>query len=346
VCSSDLLEPGWHWLQGREERAEWAHVWQDLLARHEHAPVTLEQLLEPGWRWLQGREERAEWNYVWQALRQHPVASTVGTGTIPLDDLAWTWLLAHRDAQAWQVIWWDLAHSPTLSAERRAALLALGADWLGGEGRLASPEASRFVEGLLDMGCTQPRFLTLAAAWLQSAQADLPWPITAAKFIVAAPHDPVVAEVTSELVRRIHACPNNSFWHKIGPVLGRLSDLGGTMPPAIVALQRALAERAAAPVWARAQELRQGGTPVQATVRRVKPDFYSLELDIGLMALLPSQGGKQLQVGDAVSVVVVKITPGKGFVGVRRHLSDGQDSAPTLSQGHEIGRASCRERVS
>ncbi|HNI46521.1 MAG TPA: hypothetical protein PLN96_01550, partial [Zoogloea sp.] len=58
------------WLAGREDRAEWAHIWRALLAQHEGLPegLALGDLLRLGAQWLAGREDRAEWTYVWQAL--------------------------------------------------------------------------------------------------------------------------------------------------------------------------------------------------------------------------------------------------------------------------------------
>ncbi|WP_199103892.1 hypothetical protein, partial [Aquitalea sp. ASV11] len=55
------------WLAGREDRAEWSHVWRALLAQREALPegLTFGDLLRLGAQWLAGREDRAEWAHVW-----------------------------------------------------------------------------------------------------------------------------------------------------------------------------------------------------------------------------------------------------------------------------------------
>lgn len=64
VNISRLIETERAWLVGREEKPEWAHVWQKLM---ELQPGDAE-LNASGRAWLVGREERPEWVYVASAL--------------------------------------------------------------------------------------------------------------------------------------------------------------------------------------------------------------------------------------------------------------------------------------
>ncbi len=65
---AELLERGWEWLQGRQEREEWTYVWRALLAAPDLAEGRRAELLERGWEWLEGRQEREQWTFVWQEL--------------------------------------------------------------------------------------------------------------------------------------------------------------------------------------------------------------------------------------------------------------------------------------
>ncbi|MGH8627671.1 MAG: Fic family protein, partial [Gammaproteobacteria bacterium] len=60
---------GRSWLQGREDRPEWSHVWRALLTL---IPDDA-SLQAQGRSWLQDREDRPEWAFVWQALLKIPL---------------------------------------------------------------------------------------------------------------------------------------------------------------------------------------------------------------------------------------------------------------------------------
>jgi hypothetical protein len=62
-----LLPCGRSWLDGREDRPEWTHVWRKLVDRD----YDVEMLLPCGRSWLDGREDRPEWGYVWRVLVDH-----------------------------------------------------------------------------------------------------------------------------------------------------------------------------------------------------------------------------------------------------------------------------------
>jgi len=64
------LHLGAQWLVGREDRAEWAHIWQALLKNHDVLPeeLPLHELLHLGARWLAGHDETEEWGFICERL--------------------------------------------------------------------------------------------------------------------------------------------------------------------------------------------------------------------------------------------------------------------------------------
>jgi len=63
---ADLPAAGWEWLEGRQDRPDWAFVWQglaDILPREDERRP---HLIEQGQQWLQGREQRDDWGHVYE----------------------------------------------------------------------------------------------------------------------------------------------------------------------------------------------------------------------------------------------------------------------------------------
>jgi hypothetical protein len=95
LSSEELLPIGRAWLLGREDRPEWAHVWQRLL---ELAPSDT-GLGGLGRAWLTGREDRPEWAHVWQRLLELAPSDT------GLRGLGRAWLTGREDRPEWAHVW-------------------------------------------------------------------------------------------------------------------------------------------------------------------------------------------------------------------------------------------------
>ena len=124
----DLLERGWQWLEGRQERDEWNYVWQKLLEVTDAADPRHTQLVEQGWQWLQGRQERSEWTYVWQRLLEAPDLAAGRRGD--LLERGWQWLEGRQERNEWTHVWQKLLEVPDLPAAPRAQLIEHGWQWL------------------------------------------------------------------------------------------------------------------------------------------------------------------------------------------------------------------------
>ena len=237
------------WLAGREDRAEWTHVWRALLAQHEGLPegLALGDLLRLGAQWLAGREDRAEWNYVWQAL------------------------LAQHEA---------LPEGLTLGD-----LLRLGAQWLAG--RESSEEWGFVCEALLDQQFQAVTFIEHAAAWLKRTGAKPEWPLLAAKFIIAAPLHAASVEFARVLTARIKACANKAHWFKTANLVGALPT-NIELSSEVRDWLQTLHARRKLPAWAEAWHCRNEGLQVKGRVIAVHDKTTTVELDIGLIAVWPS----------------------------------------------------------
>lgn len=225
-----------------------------------------------------------------------------------------------------------MAHQRGLLEVQYAALMKMGVDWLAMAGHLEMSETSHFVGGLLEMGCREPRFMDLAARWLQRTDDKRPWPIIAARFVAAAPFDAAVGALVAELIRWIAANPNKTAWMKITRIIDALVRTGTALPPPVTALLEALHARSTAPAWERARELQQSGASVRGKVIGVKPDFLSVELDIGLLGVLPRQRGSKIAVGEVINAAILQVNPKKGSValGYRSARSDSEGALVTV----------------
>ncbi|MCG9076988.1 S1 RNA-binding domain-containing protein [Laribacter hongkongensis] len=289
LALGDLLRLGAQWLAGREDRAEWAHIWQALLAQHEGLPegLALDDLLRLGAQWLAGREDRAEWAHVWQALlAQHeglPEELALGD----LLRLGAQWLAGREDRAEWAHVWQALlAQHEDLPEELALGdLLRLGAQWL--DGRENSEEWGFVCEALLDQQFQAVTFIEHAAAWLKRTGAKPEWPLLAAKFIIAAPLHAASLEFARALTARIKACANKAHWLKTVNLVGALPT-NIELPSEVLDWLQTLHARTELPAWAEARHCRNEGLPVKGRVIAVHDKTTTVELDIGLVAVWPS----------------------------------------------------------
>lgn len=314
---------------GREDRSEWTHVWQSLLAAGDDLPeeVTRADLLGKGAEWLDGREDRAEWTYVWQSLlaagddlpEDVTRADLLGKGA--------EWLDGREDRAEWNYVWQSLlAAGDDLPKDvARADLLGKGAAWLRGRGN--TEEWGFVCEILLDQHFQTEAFIDQAAEWLQHTADKPEWPLLAAKFIIAAPHHTASADFAQTLMQRIKACPNKGHWFKTEQMLGPLS-ANDKLSPAVRNWLQTLQTRRNAPAWAEARRHMEDVVAVKGRVVAVRRDICSLELEIGLMAVWPNaDDGIQRFTELERSFFVHKLNPEKEFVQV------GTDAPASLDVG-------------
>ncbi|WP_199103218.1 S1 RNA-binding domain-containing protein, partial [Aquitalea sp. ASV11] len=312
----ELLRLGAQWLAGREDRAEWNYVWQALLAQREALPegLTFGDLLRLGAQWLAGREDRAEWAHVWNDLLAQRDALPEGLTLGDLLRLGAQWLAGREDRAEWAHVWQDLLAQRDALPEglTLSELLRLGAQWLAG--REDTEEWGFICEALLDQQFQADAFIERAAAWLKHTGAKPEWPLLAAKFIVAAPLHAASAEFARDLVARIKACANNSHWFKTANLVGAL--------PTKIEFQsevrdwlQTLHARKELPAWAEARRCRDEGLPVEGRVIAVHDKGTTVELDIGLVAVWPSdRDGIQRTKGLERSFFVRQLVPDKDRV--------------------------------
>ncbi len=133
---NDLAVLARAWLVGREDRAEWAYVWQHLLTQCESLPksMPLGELLRLGVEWLAGREHRAEWTYVWRALLAQGQFLPDDISPGELLRLGVGWLAGRDDRAEWSHVWEALlAQGESLPEDMQLGeLLRLGMEWLAG----------------------------------------------------------------------------------------------------------------------------------------------------------------------------------------------------------------------
>ncbi|HNI46522.1 MAG TPA: S1 RNA-binding domain-containing protein, partial [Zoogloea sp.] len=316
LALGDLLRLGAQWLTGREDRAAWAHIWQDLLAQHEGLPegLALGDLLRLGAQWLAGREDRAEWTYVWQALLAQHEGLPEGLALGDLLRLGAQWLTGREDRAAWAHIWQDLLaqHEGLPEGLALGDLLRLGAQWLAG--RESSEEWGFVCEALLDQQFQAVTFIEHAAAWLKRTGAKPEWPLLAAKFIIAAPLHAASVEFARALTARIKACANNAHWFKTANLVGALPT-HIELPSEVRDWLQTLHARTELPAWAEVRHCRNEGLPVKGRVIAVHDKTTTVELDIGLVAVWPSdRDGIRRKKGLERSFFVRQLVPDKGRV--------------------------------
>ncbi|MCU1796939.1 S1 RNA-binding domain-containing protein [Pectobacterium polaris] len=171
------------WLSGREDRAEWAHIWRALLEQHDALPETLSlsELLQLGATWLNGHEDRAEWAYIWRALLEQHNALPETLPFRELLQLGVTWLDGHEDRAEWAHIWRALLEQRDALPESLpfSELLQLGATWLDGHEDRA--EWNYVWRALLEQHDALPETLSLSellqlgATWLDGHEDRAEW---------------------------------------------------------------------------------------------------------------------------------------------------------------------------
>ncbi|QTN22223.1 hypothetical protein HZ992_18970 [Rhizobacter sp. AJA081-3] len=131
-----LIAQGCDWLGGREDKDQWAYVWEALLARTQTLPEgwTELSLVKLGCDWLGGREDKDQWGYVWQALLARTQTLPEGWTELSLVELGCDWLDGREDKDQWGYVWQALLTRTQTLPEgwTELSLVKLGCDWLGG----------------------------------------------------------------------------------------------------------------------------------------------------------------------------------------------------------------------
>ncbi|MBA2593654.1 MAG: Fic family protein [Gammaproteobacteria bacterium] len=153
----DLFPVALTWLQGREDRPEWSHVWRALLALSPD-----ETLRAQGRVWLEGREDRPEWSHVWEAL----LALTPGDAALQAQGCAW--LEGRADRPEWSHVWKAL-----LALTPDETLQAQGRAWL--EGREDRPEWAFVWQAVLALTPGDAALQAQGRAWLEGREDRPEW---------------------------------------------------------------------------------------------------------------------------------------------------------------------------
>ncbi|WP_412481723.1 S1 RNA-binding domain-containing protein [Pseudomonas asiatica] len=277
-------------LTGRKDRAEWNYIWQDLLAQSKSLPedIPLGELLRLGREWLTGREDRTEWTYIWRELLAQSKSESEDMPLGELLRLGREWLTGREDRTEWVFIWEELlAQSKSPPHDMQLGeLLCLGAGWLAG--RENTKEWGFVCEAMLDQRFQSSDFIAQVATWLESTKAKPEWPLLAAKFIAIAPHHAASADFSVNLTERINACPNNGHWFKTVNIMSNLT-AGIVLPPAVRDWLQALYSRKESPAWGEAFRCLDDCLPIKGKVIAVKKNYCSVELEVGLVAVLPNR---------------------------------------------------------
>jgi hypothetical protein len=134
--SRELFFHGSVWLVGREEKDQWAFVWQTLLQHPDQLPdgTSLNSLIQLGTQWLTGREDKDQWKFVWEVLLQHPDQLPDGTSLNSLIQLGTQWLTGREDKDQWVFVWQTLLQHPDQLPDGTSlnSLIQLGTQWLTG----------------------------------------------------------------------------------------------------------------------------------------------------------------------------------------------------------------------
>ncbi|MDR3413609.1 MAG: S1 RNA-binding domain-containing protein [Formivibrio sp.] len=204
--ASELAPLARAWLAGREDRAEWTHVWRALLAQCDALPEdpTFGELLVLGAQWLAGREDRAEWTHVWRALLAQCDALSEDPTFGELLVLGAQWLAGREDRAEWTHVWQALLaqRDALLEDPTLGELLGLGAQWLAG--REDRAEWTHVWQALLaqrDALLEDPTFgelLGLGAQWLVGREDRAEWAHIWQALLAqrdALPEDPTLGEL-------------------------------------------------------------------------------------------------------------------------------------------------------
>ena len=301
-------------LNAESDGPDWAYVFEDLYALATPPCPQAGELATLARAWLAGREDRAEWTYVWQALLAQHEGLPEGLALGDLLRLGAQWLTGREDRAAWAHIWQDLLaqHEGLPEGLALGDLLRLGAQWLAG--RESSEEWGFVCEALLDQQFQAVTFIEHAAAWLKRTGAKPEWPLLAAKFIIAAPLHAASVEFARALTARIKACANNAHWFKTANLVGALPT-HIELPSEVRDWLQTLHARTELPAWAEVRHCRNEGLPVKGRVIAVHDKTTTVELDIGLVAVWPSdRDGIRRKKGLERSFFVRQLVPDKGRV--------------------------------
>ncbi len=179
-----LVAQGCSWLTGREDRAEWAHVWRALLERPQLLPETVDEraLVAQGCSWLTGREDRAEWAHVWRALLERPQLLPETVDERALVAQGCSWLTGREDRAEWAHVWRALLERPQLLPETvdERALVVQACSWLTGrEDRAEWPHVWQALlerPQLLPETVDERALVAQACSWLTGREDRAEWP--------------------------------------------------------------------------------------------------------------------------------------------------------------------------
>jgi hypothetical protein len=156
---TELREKGRAWLTGREYKPGWNYVWRSLL---ELDPEDTD-VREKGRAWLSGREDKPEWSYVWQFLLELDPEDT------ELCEKGRAWLIGREDKPAWNYVWQCLLKLDPEDIELRES----GRVWLGG--REGKAEWTHVWQRLLELDPEDPELRKGGRAWLSGHEDKPEW---------------------------------------------------------------------------------------------------------------------------------------------------------------------------
>ena len=309
---AEWRDTGLDWLQRHLRRPDWHIVWKKLLPGDEAPDWKNDPVLILGLRRLNAESDGPDWAYVFEDL--YALATPPCPQAGELATLARAWLAGREDRAEWAHIWRALLaqHEGLPEGLALGDLLRLGAQWLAG--RESSEEWGFVCEALLDQQFQAVTFIEHAAAWLKRTGAKPEWPLLAAKFIIAAPLHAASVEFARALTARIKACANNAHWFKTANLVGALPT-HIELPSEVRDWLQTLHARTELPAWAEVRHCRNEGLPVKGRVIAVHDKTTTVELDIGLVAVWPSdRDGIRRKKGLERSFFVRQLVPDKGRV--------------------------------
>jgi hypothetical protein len=134
ATKTDILQIGFIWLNGHEDRRWWSQIWQSLLKHRDYLPDNLpvSDLIQIGANWLKERENISQWSFVWQSLLQYYGTFPSNKSLIAMLDYGVAWLTGREDQAQWAFVWQDIIkNAKDLHLSKPTSdLLIIGVSWL------------------------------------------------------------------------------------------------------------------------------------------------------------------------------------------------------------------------
>jgi hypothetical protein len=134
ATKANLLQTGFMWLNGREDRKWWSRIWEDILENSRDLPanISASDLIRTGTHWLKGREDSGQWSFVWQSILRHSQAYALNTIVTETLEYGIEWLDGRENQAQWAFVWQDIVKraeyvSQAINIDR---LLGVGIIWL------------------------------------------------------------------------------------------------------------------------------------------------------------------------------------------------------------------------